>query len=240
MCPRVVTDHAGRRSDGAGIGPKNAQLIGGIWLPAAEKHLVDMLVNPECRREVDGRLTYQYRKLERAMQFVPESRRRVAIDIGAHVGLWSMHLARLFGQVQAFEPNLELWDLFGWNLDGCDNVDLHRVALGKSPGTAGLKVYEGHSGHSQISGEGDVRVEPLDSYQLDRVDFIKIDVEGLESLVVNGAMETIQRCQPVMVVEQKGEDARLGFVRDAALGLLQKMGMKPADCIGGDYFMVWE
>lgn len=214
-----------------------------------------MLVCDEVRREVDGKLTYQYRKLERAMRLVPADRRRHAVDIGAHVGLWSMHLVKLFGHVTAFEPNLSLWDLFLWNLDGCAKVTLHRVALGQASGTAELVVYQGHSGHSHVGAIGEpikeigqghalerlqpVSIEPLDQFGLDEVDFIKIDVEGLERQVVLGAAETIRRCRPVIVVEQKGQDVALGYKRDGALALLQKMGMRSADCIGGDYFMVW-
>jgi hypothetical protein len=51
---------------------------------------------------VDGNLPYQYHKLVAAMKFVRSF--RVAINVGAHVGMWSMHLARRFDHVFAFEP----------------------------------------------------------------------------------------------------------------------------------------
>jgi len=90
-----------------------------------------------------------------------------------------------------------------------------------------------------VSGAGDVPMTTLDHFGFVDVDLIKIDVEGLEASVVKGAEKTLLRCRPVMVVEQKGEDARMGLKRDGALGYLQGLGMKAADCIGGDYFMVW-
>ena len=41
----------------------------------------------------------------------------------------------------------------------------------------------------------------LDAFQLERVDFIKLDVEGFESKVLAGAIDTIARCRPIMYIE---------------------------------------
>ena len=71
----------------------------GIWLPDGEKHFPEwMSKNGEL---IDGRGTYQIRKLREAMKWVRHW--RLAVDVGAHVGLWSMQLAARFGHVQAFE-----------------------------------------------------------------------------------------------------------------------------------------
>jgi hypothetical protein len=59
----------------------------GIWFPDGESHLVKMLKGSP---RVDGRGTYQLHKLMSAMQHVKH--RRCALDVGMHVGLWSMHL----------------------------------------------------------------------------------------------------------------------------------------------------
>jgi FkbM family methyltransferase len=234
---RVVTDHAGHCSDGSGIGPPDAQLIGGVWLPANEKHLIDMM-EVHQRREIDGQLTYQYHKLERALALVPADRRRRCVDVGAHVGLWSKELVKAFQFVMAFEPNPVVADLWLWNVTA-KNAHLRQVALGKGEGSVGLKIYDGHSGHTQVSGAGDTPMRSLDSFGFVDVDLIKIDVEGHELAVVKGAIETLKRCRPVVVVEQKGEDGRLGLKKDGALAWLQALGMQSADCIGGDYFLVW-
>lgn len=237
LCERVVTDHAGHCSDGSGIGPANAQLVGGVWLPSNEKHLVEMM-EVHQHRLVDGQLTYQYHKLERALALVPADRRRRCVDVGAHVGLWSMQLVKAFQFVMAFEPNPIVADLWRWNV-AAKNAHLRQVALGKSEASVGLKIYDGHSGHTQVCGAGDVPMQPLDSFGFVDVDLIKIDVEGHELAVVKGAIETLHRCRPVVVVEQKGEDGRLGLKKDGALAYLQSIGMWSIDCIGGDYFMVW-
>lgn len=190
------------------------------------------------RREIDGQLTYQYHKLERALELVPADRRRVCVDVGAHVGLWSKEFVKAFQTVVAFEPNPVVADLWRWNVTA-KNATLHQVALGESTGSVGLKIYDGHSGHTQIGGPGDVPIRMLDSYGLSAVDLVKIDVEGHELAVVKGAINTLRRCRPVVVVEQKGEDGRLGMERDGALHWLERLGMFSIGCHGGDYFMVW-
>ncbi len=70
-----------------------------------------------------------------------------------------------------------------------------------------------------ISSEGDgesVEMVTLDSFNLDNVSFIKIDVEGHEIEVLKGARATLERNKPVMVIEVYGrsdKDDRLDFIR---------------------------
>jgi len=188
-------------------------------------------------REVGGKLTYQYRKLEYALQYVHQ--RRCAVDIGAHVGLWSMHLAALFDSVWAFEPNPVTADLWPWNVPE-SNATLLRCALGDRRGSVGLLGTPEHTGHVQIAGDGPYPLDTLDSFDLQDVDFVKIDVEGHELAVVKGGEQTLRRCRPVVVVEQKGEDGRLGMEMDGALHFLEQLGMRSEFCIGGDHIMVWK
>lgn len=190
------------------------------------------------RREVDGQLTYQYHKLEQALALVPLARRRRCIDVGAHVGLWTKELVKAFRFVTSFEPNPVVADLWRWNVTAA-NAELHQIALGQADASVGLKIYAGHSGHTQVSGSGHVPMRALDAFAFDDVDLIKIDVEGHELAVIKGAVETLKRCRPVVVVEQKGEDGRLGMQRDGALHWLERLGMFSVHCHGGDYFMVW-
>ncbi len=59
------------------------------------------------------------------------------------------------------------------------------------------------------------------------VSFIKIDVEGFELPVLEGAVETIQRCRPLMLVEQNGNDeVHFGRPRNEATAFLESLGMR--------------
>lgn len=222
--------------------------VGGVWLPQEEEHLVEWMTNMNL--VVDGRLTYQYSKLQAAMKFVPADRRRVAVDVGAHVGLWAMHLVKMFGQVEAFEPNGSLLGCFLRNV-GVSNVCRHPFALGPCAGFTNLRRFDGNTGHTMNTGVesvrengkgigGEIEMKTLDSFGFPVVDFIKIDVEGYEPGVVNGARETILRCRPVMVVEDKNFGSHHGFRPLAAIEMLVDMGMDIKHNIGGDHIMAWK
>lgn len=217
--------------------------VGGIWLPQEEQHLVEWMQNVNL--VVNGKLTYQYSKLQAAMKLVPVERRRVAIDVGAHVGLWTMHLARDFEVVEAFEPNPDLAECFARNVPNT-NVRWHQCALGPHSGFTSLRRFDGNTGHTMNNGVndngggGEIPMATLDSFELERVDFIKIDVEGYEPGVLAGAIETIMRCRPVMVVEAKNFESLHGFERLLAIKMLTDRGMVIKHNIGGDHIMVWQ
>lgn len=237
MQTRVVTDSAGTRDDGFGEGPSDAQLVGGFWMPKEETHFPEIMYGKKRYREREGRVCYQYHKLEAAVGFV--SHRRSAIDIGAHVGFWAVWLSKEFEHVMCFEPMEEFHRLLRWNMD-TDNYTLFDCALGADMGFVSLKIDPNFTGGTHIVGEGEIHMEALDTFDFQEVDFIKIDVEGYEYQVVAGGEETIKRNRPIMVVEQKGNDAKhYGQKPQAALKLLQSWGMKPIQVISGDYIMGW-
>lgn len=234
-----------------------AKLVGGVWMPADERHFVEMMRPGAKRHQVrDGKWTYQVHKLDTAMNFVEQ--RRVCIDVGAHVGLWSMWLVNLFRHVHAFEPVPLHAALFARNVTA-PNVTLYRCALGAAAGTVSITVPPDQTGHAHVSDgarphaqrgghlpdstwkqTGPVRVDTLDGYGFEDVDFIKIDVEGYELPVIQGAVETLKRCKPVVVVEQKGNDASVyGGRVNGALERLRQLGATDLHTISGDYIMGW-
>ncbi len=218
---------------------EGAKFVGGWWMPDHELHFIEMMRPGAKRHELrDGRWCYQVHKLDRAMGFA--GRRRVALDIGAHVGFWSYHLAGLFEQVHAFEPVPRHADLFELNLRGRSNWTLHRVALGETRDTCRIEVPEGNTGNAHITGPGELPMAPLDSFGLERVDFVKIDVEGYELPVVKGAVGTLTRCRPLLVIEQKrNERKHFGGRPDEALEFLLALGMTAHAVISGDHILGW-
>lgn len=212
--------------------------FGGWCFPDGEKHLVDLM--GKSNKPVDGRLSYQYHKLEMALAHVKEHRR--ALDVGGHIGLWSYYLAHRFEHVDAFEPMPEHRECFAENVLA-PNVTLHSVALGDKESDVKLVKYPGNSGHTHIGGVGDAvaRMRTLDSFGFDDVDFLKIDTEGFELQVLRGAVETLKRCKPVMIVEQKADNgSRYGYDDRAALPFLQAMGARVVAERARDYVLVWK
>lgn len=235
--------------------PPDAKRVAGVWLPASEQHFADMILNHSKVGLVDGKGTYQVHKLRAALAHQPAARRRVALDIGAHVGLWAMWLVKEFAHVHAVEPVPAHADILPFNVAET-NYTLHRVALGAAHGAVNITVPTHQTGGAHVktaranpgakynvAGAVEtwlgVPLRPLDSFGLGDVDFIKIDVEGYEQPVLEGARETILRCRPNIVIEQKGNEAAYGQPRDAALAYLRDLGMTPLRVISGDWVMGW-
>lgn len=214
----------------------------GIWFPDGEKHFPEwMAKNGET---VEGRGTYQIKKFREAMKYVRNF--RVAVDVGAHVGLWSIQLEKRFDMLHAFEPVEQYRECFERNLfESFPSVFviLHECALGDSEGKVSMTIpsLDGgiDSGGTHVSGDGDIELKKLDGFELQDVDFIKIDCEGYEHKVIAGGMETIRRCKPVVIVEQKPHKLgpNFGIYGTPAVDILKSLGYKVAKETGGDYIM---
>lgn len=219
------------------------KLIQGIWLPDSDQHFEAMMARQPAQilhGEPVG--TYQFDKLQVAVKRC--KKRRVALDIGAHVGFWSMWLAEAFQMVYAFEPVPEHIRCFQRNVLQA-NVSLQEIAVGAERGELSMCLDAENSGKAygwfaEVPGRELVTMVPIDSLGLQKVDFIKIDVEGMEPQVIAGAAATINTCRPVVLVEQKGHHERFGNTESAALVALQDMGMTLLRVLGNDYLFGWK
>lgn len=212
--------------------------FGGWALPDHEDHLIGWMQTK--RQIVQGRYAYQWDKLAAATQQC--RRKRVAIDVGGHVGLWSFYLASMFERVLAFEPVAEHRACFAENTKGLTNITLYPYALGEVEGTASIHTSIGSSGDSYVDGEGDIPVRVLDA-EIDgaalNIDFIKADCEGFELFALKGAEQTIRRCKPVIIVEQKpGRAQKFGLPETGAVTWLESLGYATARVMSGDFIMV--
>lgn len=184
----------------------------------------DYVVSNFIRR--DG--TYEKAELELFRGLVAEG--DVVCDLGSHVGSYAVPLAFHVGPkgiVHAFEPFRVVFQLLMANvaINGLLNVYGHNVGVGeksdlvraKSPaltrssniGATGVydqaipQYSENHV--LQYEGEEDIQVITFDSLNLERVDFMKIDVEGALEKVLAGSEITINKHRPLLVVEHFGE-----------------------------------
>jgi FkbM family methyltransferase len=141
------------------------------------------------------------------------------IDAGAHIGTHTMTLARRVGsegRVYAFEPQKKIFRELVQNvrLNRADNVVPLRFALGDQNDVViamrpAQEHNEGGTGVSKsFGGSGDrAELRTIDSFWFQNVSLIKIDVEGFEDHVLDGARETILMWRPVIIIEiMGGED----------------------------------
>lgn len=156
-----------------------------------------------------------------------------AIDIGANRGTYAYALARIGARVEAFEPNPSCTrSLRAWAA-GNPSVRVHDVGLSDHAGTDVLHVpvLAGieHDASASIephdfreSREHRIALRTLDQYGFDEMRLVKIDVEGHESRVVAGAVGSLRRSMPALLVEieQRHQQAAVTevFQRILALG----------------------
>lgn len=214
----------------------------GIWFPDSEEHLCEMI---DFGPQFAGLPTYQFKKFAKAFPLIKNFRH--AVDVGSNVGLWARVLVRCFGRVSAFEPVPELNECLWRNIDANDltRVELFPVALGETDGRVSLQTRGNSTGYTHVSPDGkgviaDVPMRRLDSFGLEKVDFLKIDTEGFELYVTRGGKQTIMASRPVMIIEQKPTNPeRYGLTPDDLVSTLRDWGAVVAFEWSGDYCFTW-
>jgi len=214
----------------------------GWWFPDYEAHLPKMLWKSVTQ---GGPAEYQQKVRHRSLGYT--ARRNLAIDIGANVGLWSRELCENFAQVIAFEPVPDFRECLAKNVPA-ENLTLSPLALGAECTTVDMIITEGNAGHTHVDpeslGHGVVNMLTLDQfveeYKIPTIDYIKIDCEGYELRVLEGAEQTVKRDFPIVVIEQKPHPAySKEYGQLAAIELLQSWGMRRVDQVKDDWIMGW-
>ena len=139
------------------------------------------------------------------------------IDIGAHVGTYAWTCASSAKHTHAFECNPKVFCYLAANavLHGLDSkISVYQTALGDKEGVLDYHIRSedgGGNGVKKLSTKDDslqtrrVSVRTLDSYQIQDVGFLKIDVEGFEKEVLMGAQETLRNSgYPPFIFESWG------------------------------------
>ena len=138
----------------------------------------------------------------------------VFVDVGANIGYFSMLSASIVGKrgkVISFEPIKRLAEQIRFSADynHFKNIDIENLAMGSIPAVMTLEIMPGNVGGSSLvkqinSGQSEVvNVSTLDEElkNYDRIDLIKIDVEGYEFQVLKGAENIIKSCKPEIILE---------------------------------------
>lgn len=174
--------------------------VHGWYLPDDDVHFTAYL---EGLHKAGQPVQYQKAQRDAAVSYCKSF--RTVIDVGAHVGLWSGPLEDVFSTIHAFEPYNQFHHILEKN---APHSIIHNYALSDHEGTANIIVNKDNSGIAYIEEckypeEGPIPMAMLDSFNMERVDLIKIDCEGYELPVLKGAGATIAHNRPVIIVEQK-------------------------------------
>jgi FkbM family methyltransferase len=166
----------------------------------------------------------------------------VVIDVGANIGWYSLLGSTLVGpggRLLAFEPNPPVNERLAMSVQAnafASNIEIFDVALSDRRGTATLAVGSSRNLGAAFLSNDDaggevaytVRLMTLDGLiadgvvELDRLNFIKIDVEGHEGFALEGSKDTISRCRPIILSEfSEMLLARSGFAPERLFSFLE-------------------
>lgn len=145
--------------------------------------------------------------------------RRVVIQAGGNQGLYPKMYSKFFDTVYTFEPDIVSYNILKQNINE-NNVIHSNKGLSSTTGTAHLLITTARNNngtHKIVNIEDNYRESDtvtietvtIDSLNLDIVDLIHLDVEGHENFVLDGAMDTISRCRPVIISETNSPQSYL-------------------------------
>ena len=167
-----------------------------------------------------------WHELEEQILHLLVPRDRIAIDVGANVGVYTTLLSSLAQKVIAFEPHSSNAEIIAAR--GLHNLDIRTCAVSNKVGHATLTTPA--DAHTEDRGRATLEADTLTETTLSKitvgtvaldtlagqdVGFIKIDVEGHEVSVIEGAEKLIARQKPVILVEIE-DSFRPNAVRDTA------------------------
>ena len=191
--------------------------VGDWWLPSADQHFVGDIS------------LYQMASYKLAMLYV--KRAGTAIDVGAHIGIFSRRMSQHFTLVHSFEPDAHNY--------ACLVRNVQSWAVRATYGAAGAQRGMGNVRVDAVSNTGargfeaavtgNVPMYAIDEFKYDGLGLVKIDTEGYEHRVLVGALETLKLHKPVLIIERPKEDS---------MNVLRLLGYRLADVVGKDSVFV--
>lgn len=174
-------------------------------------------------------LLEQTRWFEKEIEFIYRFAKpgMVALDVGANIGVYTLPLAQLIGptgRVIAYEPSKDTREhlLRSLLLNRCENVEVSPCALSDYVGNGLLQLNDSSELHQMVSAQTEsthteaIEVSTLDvearEHDWARLDFVKLDAEGQEEAILNGAPLFFERYSPLVMFEVKhGRNFNIGL-----------------------------
>lgn len=164
------------------------------WVPDSEKVLNDIVYEWNTKGETVLKAC---------------NKKEYCLQAGGHVGVFPIQLSRYFKKVVTFEPWEENFDCLARNIAQREisNIDMYCAGLGQTTGSASLvRQKQGNTGSTQIQPmeNGSVVLTTIDLLKMEGLDLLWLDIEGMEIEALEGGRNTIEKFQPLIVLENNG------------------------------------
>jgi len=201
---------------------KTMKLVEGWWLPDNDNHFEQYLSQDNGNYQT----THRTAILNHIKNNIKELNN--VIDVGSHVGFWSKEFTEVFKHVYAFEPMNEVRECYLKNITKT-NYTLHPYGLGSEYKKVKIQYDPNETGNTFItpSGNREIEVYPLDRFEFNKIDYIKIDAEGYEIEVCKGAIKLIERDKPFVHIEKKKKVmVKTGLTEDTINNFFESINYK--------------
>jgi len=144
----------------------------------------------------------------------------VFVDIGSNYGWHSLIASSLCKTVHSFEPQSLIYSLQKESIrkNKFENIIQYKKGLGSIITQSNLSPINYHENGLNIGDLGvglngeNIEIITLDSINIEKVDLIKIDVQGYENFVIEGATKTIEKNRPIIIIEiEEFQLSKFGF-----------------------------
>jgi len=140
----------------------------------------------------------------------------VFVDIGSNYGWHSIKSSLYCKTVYSFEPQKFIYDIQKMSIDENNilNIVLNNCGIGDKNETKEMSPIDYNNpsvnmGDLSVGTGGEpIEIKTLDSFQLPKVDFIKVDVQGYEKYVLEGGINTIITSKPTIIIEMEDHQLR--------------------------------
>ncbi len=170
------------------------------------------------------------------MAYVEE--KNVIVQAGGNAGFYVKQYAEKFKTVYTFEPDYINFYCLNRNVTN-NNVFKFQSCLGSEHKTVGFNINERNRGASHVDGIGTIPTLKIDDLGLTECNLIHLDIEGYEYFALQGALETIKKFSPVIVIEIWIE-MKDRFIKDSnrlSFDLLRSLGYDKIDVINDHDFV---
>ena len=142
----------------------------------------------------------------------------VVVDVGANIGYYTLLAAKVVKKVYAIEPDKECFEILKKNVEenGLKNVVLINKAIGNKNEKVRIEKNENNFGDSKIGKNGEeIECVRLDDLIKEKIDLLKIDVQGFEPQVVEGGKKLIEIYSPILFLEynQYPDNTMIDYLR---------------------------
>lgn len=201
------------------------EIAPGFWIP-------DGIVSDRMIKIGNDGIPEHNRVLaNRCMNYVSSG--GVLLDGGAYIGTFCIHLIEYFAHIIAYEPISDNMDCLKKNVPG---IDYRSACLSHKSGHERMARHERNKTfgwHKSQHGEIEITAVAIDDLELERLDLLKLDLEGNDYDALRGAEYTIIRCHPAVLIEEKLDEGM------RASKFLTSLGMQEIWRMKHDIFFNW-